>query len=96
MNEKIKLLPCPFCGGECSAEFGPWISGIDHLGLERVRCQPCEFSGPPGVDAGEAEGRWNKRADAPAAKSPKTLWCSTCYGRTIMPGVPCPECGRDK
>lgn len=62
MDELIKLLPCPFCGGEAERiDFGP--GDAENAGGSCIACKRCQSSGP--VEFGYKENfisNWNRRA----------------------------------
>lgn len=64
MNDKVNLLPCPFCGGEASIE-------EEEIGF-RVVCYVCGIGNSEGTWTKEyAIETWNRRQaqEAPKAES---------------------------
>jgi len=55
----LKLLPCPFCGGE------PAFSGSEPAGY-RVQCGSCGIEGGWGDYGYQAASAWNTRTRAPS------------------------------
>lgn len=51
------LKPCPFCGAsDLTVGYGPADGRLMH-----VVCLPCNFGGPPHMDAATAVLKWNSR-----------------------------------
>lgn len=79
--DKIKLKPCPFCGGEAFSHIAFESSGFLSL---VVKCSQCHISKKSVVKLSDADfnkmnmamqnaaDNWNKRADGVDS----TLWCT--------------------
>lgn len=102
----VKLLPCPFCGGEAkfvktSDEIVP---GRVELVAWNVRCSRCFASPLPNNYEGSKEAaaeRWNRRAERTCRNlnppSCRNFECSECgesseFTPGFMPNY-CPHCG---
>lgn len=97
----VKLLPCPFCGGEAkfvktSDEIVP---GRVELVAWNVKCSRCFASPLPNNYEGSKEAaakRWNRRAERTC--SVEDVWtmyhvCSECDGAIDRDDAYCKHCG---
>lgn len=61
MSEEVKLLPCPFCGGQPKGL-------VDLSAKETVQCLECRVLFPFNVDKSVPLRNWNTRAQSPREK----------------------------
>jgi hypothetical protein len=69
----VKLLPCPFCGGQ---EMQALRVGDFYC----VECESCRSRGQMHAVQVIAMGRWNRRTPTAPPEPPTETWCQRCDG----------------
>lgn len=93
---ELKLLPCPFCGGEAGLSSSRKMDGFNTYVITTIRCYNCGASTRSYITDGYYDCKdtvvdcitaWNTRADHIADINKMVCWCKDCKHYSEYEGV---------